>query len=258
MTKESKSKGSKKLRLDKILSHLGIATRSESKKWVKQGRVRVDGQTVKDSGLQVDPEISAIEVDGQAVRYREFVYLLLNKPQGVVSATEDRYDRTVVDLLEAEYLAFEPFPVGRLDKDTEGLLLLTNDGKLAHELLSPRKHVPKTYEAVVRGEVNAADDAAFRDGVTLDDGYETMPAELEIVRHYEREGEVHSDIRLTIMEGKFHQVKRMFEAVGKKVVFLKRISMGPLKLDPMLDPGQYRELSEDELQALRGESPSSV
>ncbi len=253
MTSESKSKGGKKLRLDKILSHLGIATRSESKKLAKQGRITVDGRPVKDSGLQVDPEASRIEVDGQPVHYREYVYLLLNKPQGVVSATEDRYDRTVVDLLEAEYLAFEPFPVGRLDKDTEGLLLLTNDGKLAHELLSPRKHVPKTYEAVVRGAVDAADDEAFKAGVTLDDGYRTMPAELEIVRRYELEGEDHSDIRLTIMEGKFHQVKRMFEAVGKKVIFLKRISMGPLRLDPALAPGEYRELSEEELKALRGE-----
>lgn len=253
MNEESKPKSGKKLRLDKILSHLGLATRSESKKLAKQGRITVDGQTVKDSGLQVDPELSAIEVDGEPVRYREFVYLLLNKPQGVVSATEDRYDRTVVDLLDAEYLAFEPFPVGRLDKDTEGLLLLTNDGKLAHELLSPRKHVPKTYEAVVLGAVNESDGQAFKAGVTLDDGYKTMPAELEIVRNYVLDHEDHSDIRLTIMEGKFHQVKRMFEAVGKKVVFLKRVTMGPLGLDPALAPGQYRELSEDELQALRGE-----
>ncbi|NGZ75691.1 pseudouridine synthase [Saccharibacillus alkalitolerans] len=250
----NEKKTGKKLRIDKILSHLGIATRSESKKLVKQGRVAVDGSPIKDSGLQVDPESALVEVDGQPVRYREFVYLLLNKPQGVVSATEDRYDRTVIDLLDAEYLAFEPFPVGRLDKDTEGLLLLTNDGKLAHELLSPRKHVSKTYEAVVFGAVDESDGSAFRAGVELDDGYRTMPAELEIVRRYEREGAAHSDIRLTIMEGKFHQVKRMFEAVGKKVVFLKRVSMGPLLLDPALSPGQYRELSEEELTALRDET----
>ncbi|OWR27226.1 16S rRNA pseudouridine(516) synthase [Saccharibacillus sp. O23] len=253
MNQEPKPKSGKKLRLDKILSHLGLATRSESKKLAKQGRIAVDGKTVKDSGLQVDPELSSIEVDGQPVRYREFVYLLLNKPQGVVSATEDRYDRTVVDLLDTEYLAFEPFPVGRLDKDTEGLLLLTNDGKLAHELLSPRKHVPKTYEAVVLGAVDESDGQAFAAGVTLDDGYKTMPAELEIVRNYVLDDESRSDIRLTIMEGKFHQVKRMFEAVGKKVIFLKRVTMGPLELDPALAPGQYRELSEDELRALRGE-----
>lgn len=253
MNNEPGKKSVKKLRIDKILSHLGIATRSESKKLAKQGRITLDGLTVKDSGLQIDPDLSVLEVDGQAVRYREFIYVLLNKPQDVVSATEDKYDRTVIDLLDAEYAAFEPFPVGRLDKDTEGLLLLTNDGQLAHELLSPRKHVPKTYEAVVLGAVDAADGAAFAAGVTLDDGYETMPAELEIVRRYELEGEEHADIRLTIMEGKFHQVKRMFEAVGKKVVFLKRISMGPLQLDPALAPGEYRELSDDELRSLRRE-----
>ncbi|GGN91246.1 pseudouridine synthase [Saccharibacillus kuerlensis] len=253
MTNESGKKIGKKLRLDKILSHLGLATRSESKKLVKQGRITVDGTIIKDSGLQVDPEVSAIELDGQPVRYREFVYLMLNKPQDVISATEDRHDRTVIDLLDAEYLAFEPFPVGRLDKDTEGLLLLTNDGKLAHELLSPRKHVPKTYEAIVFGAVDEADGAAFKAGVELDDGYKTMPAELEIIRRYEQDGAPHSDIRLTIMEGKFHQVKRMFEAVGKKVVFLKRVSMGPLPLDPELSPGEYRELDEEELRLLRGE-----
>ena len=251
MSNQSGSKSAKKLRVDKILSHLGIATRSESKKLVKQGRVIVDGNPIKDSGLQVNPETSTIEVDGQSVHYREFVYLLLNKPQGVVSATEDKWDRTVIDLLDAEYLAFEPFPVGRLDKDTEGLLLLTNDGQLTHELLSPRKHVPKTYEAKVLGAVNEKDGEALKAGVTLDDGYETMPAELEIVRHFEEEGEAHTDIRLTIMEGKFHQVKRMFEAVGKKVVFLKRISMGPLRLDPELSLGEYRELTSEELDALR-------
>ncbi|MDO3410885.1 pseudouridine synthase [Saccharibacillus sp. CPCC 101409] len=252
MTNE-RAAGGKKLRLDKILSHMGVATRSESKKMVKQGRIKVDGKPVKDSGLQVIPEAVTIEVDGAEVRYREFVYLLLNKPQDVVSATEDRRDRTVIDLLDAEYLAFEPFPVGRLDKDTEGLLLLTNDGKLAHELLSPRKHVPKTYEAVVSGAVDDSDAEAFKRGVELDDGYRTMPAKLEIVRRYDREGLPHSDIRLTITEGKFHQVKRMFEAVGKKVMFLKRISMGPLRLDPELDTGSFRELTEAELRSLRGE-----
>ncbi|WP_172194287.1 pseudouridine synthase [Saccharibacillus qingshengii] len=253
MNKETNKKSGKKLRVDKILSHLGLATRSESKKLAKQGRITVDGQPIKDTGLQVDPETAAIELDGQAVRYREFVYLLLNKPQDVVSATEDKWDRTVIDLLDPEYLAFELFPVGRLDKDTEGLLLLTNDGQLAHELLSPRKHVPKTYEAIVLGAVDEADADAFRAGVTLDDGYQTMPAELEIVRRYESEGADHAEIRLTIKEGKFHQVKRMFEAVGKQVVFLKRISMGTLVLDPQLELGEYRELSEEELASLRGE-----
>lgn len=242
----------RKQRVDKILAHMGYGTRSEIKRLVKQGAVQVGGKTVKDSGLQVDPELEAITVDGERVVFREFVYLMLNKPQGVISATEDSRDRTVVDLLADEYVHFEPFPVGRLDKDTEGLLLLTNDGKLAHNLLSPRKHVPKTYFAEVEGSVGAADAAAFEKGVELDDGYVTMPAKLVILKEGDpAEGRV-SKIELTITEGKFHQVKRMFQAVGKKVVYLKRIAMGPLLLDEHLSVGQYRELTEDELKQLKG------
>lgn len=237
-------------RVDKILSHMGYGSRSEIKRLVKQGAVAVGGKTIKDSGLQVDPELIAITVEGQKVEYREFVYLMLNKPQGVVSATEDMRDRTVIDLLSNEYSHFELFPVGRLDKDTEGLLLLTNDGKLAHNLLSPRKHVPKTYFAEVEGKVDAADAAAFERGVVLDDGYETMPAKLTILKEGDPAERRVSKIELTIMEGKFHQVKRMFQAVGKKVVFLKRITMGSLLLDEHLAPGQYRELTEDELEQL--------
>jgi 16S rRNA pseudouridine516 synthase len=162
----------------------------------------------------------------------------------------------VLDLLDAEYRVFEPFPVGRLDKDTEGLLLLTNDGKLAHELLSPRKHIPKTYEATVEGRVDEEDVRRFAAGVTLDDGYVTLPGELLIHSHEERgDGVTLSRISLTIHEGKFHQVKRMFEAVGKKVVYLKRISMGELRLDENLEIGTYRELTEQEL-ALIGRAGS--
>lgn len=241
-----------KLRLDKLLSHSGFGTRSEIKLLVKRGAVQVNERTVKDSGLQVQPEIDRIAVDGELVLYREFVYLMLNKPQGVISATEDVRDRTVLDLLDKEYAHFELFPVGRLDKDTEGLLLLTNDGKLAHNLLSPRKHVPKTYYAEVEGLVNDEDREAFRQGVELDDGYRTMPAQLRILETV-RQGDTlpMSRIELTIMEGKFHQVKRMFQAVGKRVVFLKRLSMGPLTLDDSLAPGSYRELSAEELQLLQ-------
>lgn len=244
----------KKQRVDKILAHMGYGTRSEIKRLVKQGAVEVGGKTVKDSGQQVDPDLETITVDGERVEFREFVYLMLNKPPGVVSATEDSRDRTVVDLLADEYIPFEPFPVGRLDKDTEGLLLLTNDGKLAHNLLSPRKHVPKTYFAEVEGKVDGTDAAAFEKGVELDDGYVTMPAKLVILKEGDpAEGRV-SKIELTIMEGKFHQVKRMFQSVGKKVVYLKRIAMGPLLLDEHLSTGQYRELTEDELELLRGHS----
>lgn len=244
----------KKLRLDKILAHMGYGSRSEIRRLVKQGIVEVGGKVVKDFGTQVDPENETITIEGERVEFREFIYLMLNKPQGVVSATEDTRDRTVLDVLEGEYVHFEPFPVGRLDKDTEGLLLLTNDGKLAHNLLSPRKHVPKTYFAEVEGAVGASDAAAFEKGVTLDDGYVTMPAKLVVLAEGDPSAGRVSKIELTIMEGKFHQVKRMFQAVGKKVVFLKRISMGPLLLDEHLSPGQFRELTEEELAQLKGDA----
>ncbi|OPH57213.1 16S rRNA pseudouridine(516) synthase [Paenibacillus ferrarius] len=238
-------------RLDKILAHVGIGTRSELKRLAKEGAIYVNGVKVKDSGMQVNPETDVIKVNGEAVLYREFVYLMMNKPQGVVSATEDNRDRTVVDLLDDVYAPFEVFPVGRLDKDTEGFLLLTNDGKLAHNLLSPRKHVPKTYFAKVEWEVTESDREAFSQGVTLDDGYETLPGILKILKSGNESNGEFSEIELTIMEGKFHQVKRMFQAVGKRVSYLKRISMGPLVLDPNLELGQARELTKEELLALQ-------
>ncbi|MCK9857168.1 MULTISPECIES: pseudouridine synthase [Paenibacillus] len=241
----------KKMRIDKLLSHTGYGTRSEIKKLVKQGKVTVAGKVVKDSGQLVDPELDEVAFDGERVMYREVIYLMMNKPPGVISATEDRRERTVIDLLEPEDQLMDPFPVGRLDKDTVGLLLLTNDGQLAHELLSPRKHVPKTYEAVVQGDVGEEDQTQFKAGVTLDDGYVTMPSDLKILKKDGGEGGVTSVISLTIMEGKFHQVKRMFEAVGKKVVYLKRVSMGPLELDADLEEGTYRELTDEEIALLR-------
>ncbi|MGM0524085.1 MAG: 16S rRNA pseudouridine(516) synthase, partial [Bacillota bacterium] len=176
----------------------------------------------------------------------EFVYFMLNKPPGVVSATEDMRDETVIDLLELADQVRSPFPVGRLDKDTEGLLLLTNDGKLAHQLLSPKKDVGKRYYATVSGNVTEADITTFKQGVILDDGYQTKPADLIIL-----ESDETSEIELVISEGKFHQVKRMFEAVGKQVVYLKRLKMGELELDPSLELGEYRELTEEELAYLR-------
>lgn len=246
------SGGKKTQRLDKILAHLGYGTRSELKKLIKQGRVTCEGKVVKDSGLQCDPHADVIELDGERIFYREFVYLMLHKPPGVISATEDARDRTVVDLLPVEFQVFSPFPVGRLDKDTEGLLLLTNDGQLAHDLLSPRKHVPKTYEAHVLGHVGDSEAMQFRQGVALDDGYMTLPAELEVLEHNtDGDGVRSSRILLTISEGKFHQVKRMFEAVGSQVTYLKRLSMGPLVLDESLPMGEFRELTAEELEALR-------
>ena len=218
------------------------------KKLIREGGVSVNGETIKDPKIHVDPEKDEVTVFGEQVEYKEFIYLMMNKPPGVISATEDLFDQTVVDLLTPEDAIYRPFPVGRLDKDTRGLLLLTNDGKLAHQLLSPKKEVPKTYYALVDGTVTAEDQKAFEHGVTLDDGYKTKPARLEILRS----GEIRSEIELTITEGKYHQVKRMFEAVGKKVVYLKRMKMGPLRLDDNLQAGEYRELLPEEVKMLIG------
>lgn len=251
MSKEMKqNKPVKKLRVDKVLSHMGYGTRSELKKAVKNGYVTVNGKEIKDSGMQVDPYQDVIEIDGETVKYREFIYLMMHKPPGVISATEDLREKTVIDLLDYEYALFGPFPVGRLDKDTEGLLLLTNDGQLSHNLLSPKKHVPKTYEAIVAGEMGAKEIAAFEQGVTLDDGYTTKPALLEITSVESGEEGITSHVLVTIHEGKFHQIKRMFEAVDSEVLYLKRISMGSLQLDPELPMGSYRELTEEELSLL--------
>ena len=234
------------MRLDKLLANMGYGSRKEVKALLKQKAVRVDDEIVKDSSLHVDPAKQNVTVFGDRVEYVEFIYLMMHKPQGVISATEDKYDRTVIDLLDPLDQHFEPFPVGRLDKDTEGLLLITNDGQLAHNLLSPKKHVPKWYYAKIDGNVTESDIETFKQGVTLDDGYHTKPGELKILASGEQ-----SEIELMIQEGKFHQVKRMFEAVGKKVTYLKRLSMGSLELDSELPIGEYRHLTEEELKALQ-------
>ncbi|WP_419749890.1 pseudouridine synthase [Terrisporobacter petrolearius] len=235
----------KKLRIDKILSNVGYGSRAEIKVYCKKGLVKVNDKVISNPGTQVDTDTDKIEFNNEVVKYREFVYIMMNKPDGYLSATFDKRDPIVLDLIESSYLAFEPFPVGRLDKDTEGLLVLTNDGKLAHRVLSPKKHVPKTYYAKIDGVVTEKDVKAFEEGVTLDDGYETMPSQLKILESGET-----SEIELTIHEGKFHQVKRMFESVGKKVVYLKRLSMGKLKLDQTLSLGEYRELTEEEVKLI--------
>lgn len=234
------------MRIDKMLANLGYGSRKEVKQLLKSGAVKVDDAVVKDAKQHVDTAKQTVTLNGEVVEYKEFIYLMMNKPQGVLSATEDNSCETVIDLLEMEDQVYEPFPVGRLDKDTEGLLLITNDGQLAHRLLSPKKHVPKTYFAVIDGEVDSNDVEAFAEGVTLDDGYETKPGELKILK-----SGIRSDIELTITEGKFHQVKRMFEAVGKKVVYLQRISMGSLPLDETLELGEYRELTDEEVELIR-------
>ena len=235
-------------RIDKILSNLGYGTRKDLKKIVKNGMVQVNGVTIKDSAMKVDPEKDKIVINGEEIFYREFIYLMMNKPAGVVSATFDNRDETVIDLLEVEHQVFEPFPVGRLDKDTVGLLLLTNDGELNHRLISPKWKVDKVYFAKIDKKVTEDDVEKFKKGITLGDGYTCKEAILEI-QSASDEG---SEIVLTIQEGKFHQVKRMFEAVGKKVTYLKRIEFGTLPLDDDLEEGEYRELTEEEVAILKG------
>ncbi|MDL4839399.1 pseudouridine synthase [Aquibacillus rhizosphaerae] len=229
------------MRIDKLLANMGYGSRKEVKILLKKGVVQKNNEVIKNSNLHVDPVKDEIKIFDEIVEYKENIYIMMNKPPGYVSATEDTRDSTVIELLDPEDIVFDPFPVGRLDKDTEGLLLITNDGKLAHQLLSPKKNVGKTYYAKIEGRVTSDDVIRFKQGVTLDDGYVTKPAELSVLTR----GEI-SEIEITITEGKFHQVKRMFEAVGKKVIYLKRLSMGTLVLDGDLQLGEYRELSDEE------------
>ena len=229
------------MRLDKYLAEMGSGTRKEIGKAVRAGRVTVNGQTVKNAAMQVTAE-DEVSMDGVSVEYEEYVYYMLNKPAGVISATEDARERTVLDLI-SERQRKGLFPVGRLDRDTEGLLLITNDGGLAHRLLSPRHHVDKVYYARLDGPVGEAEKALFAQGLIVDETLTALPAELEIL-------EPATEVRVTIREGKFHQVKRMFEAVGREVLYLKRLSMGPLALDESLPKGDYRRLTAEEESAI--------
>ncbi|MFC3040164.1 pseudouridine synthase [Virgibacillus xinjiangensis] len=230
------------MRMDKLLASKGFGSRKEVKTLLKKKRVSVNGHTVKNSSFHVDPIEDTVMVDGEEISYREFIYVMLHKPSGCISATEDDYHKTVIDLLDDDYRLFSPFPVGRLDKDTEGLLLITNDGELAHQLTSPKKEIEKVYYARIDGIVTHDDVESFQSGVTLEDGYQAKPAELKILR----KGDI-SEIEVAVTEGKFHQVKRMFESVGKTVMYLKRERMGELVLDQQLTPGSYRELTNEEL-----------
>lgn len=233
-----------KLRLDKYLADMGCGTRSQVKKAISSRAVQVNGETVKSADLKIDTERDEVLFHGVPVRYTDYEYYMLHKPAGVVSATEDSRETTVIDLIIKKQRK-DLFPVGRLDKDTEGLLLITNDGDLAHRLLSPKKHVDKTYYARVQGKVTTDDITAFKAGVDIGEEKLTLPAELKIIKSDEE-----SEIELTICEGKFHQVKRMFQAVGKEVVYLKRLRMGTLVLDETLKIGEYRKLTEKELKDL--------
>ena len=234
------------MRLDKCLADCGLGTRSEVKSLLKAKRITVNGKVVTNGKVQVNPETDVILFDGEKIQYEEFVYIMMNKPKGVVSATEDNLHKTVLDLIDPLYFKKGAFPVGRLDIDTHGLLLLTNDGELAHRLLSPKKHVTKIYQARVEGVMTPEDAAAFERGIVLSDGTECMPARLDILRATQDE----SVVQIHLKEGKFHQVKRMVKACRKTVVDLEQLTMGPLKLDERLALGESRPLTEEELQLL--------
>ena len=238
------------MRLDRMLSEMNSGSRSEIRAMVKAGRIRVNGLPVKDAGKELTGE-EEVTADGRPVRFRAFEYYMLNKPAGVITATEDARQKTVLDLLTCPHRK-DVAPVGRLDKDTTGLLLLTNDGALAHRLLAPGKHVDKTYAVTVSGRLTEDDVRAFAEGLRVDETLTALPAALRIVSAPPEDmPDGASEAQVTLHEGKFHQVKRMFAAVGKPVLALKRLSMGALSLDPALAPGAFRELTEEELAALR-------
>ena len=233
------------MRLDKYLCETGFGTRSQVKDLLKKGQVMVNGEVVKKPELKINETTDQILCQGKKASYQKNIYLILHKPAGVVSATEDNREKTVLDLVRPEDRKNGLFPVGRLDKDTEGLLLLTDDGELAHRLLSPKKHVDKTYYAKIDGQVTEEHVKQFREGLNIGDEKKTLPAVLTILLS----GPV-SEIEVTIHEGRFHQIKRMFEAVGCKVTYLKRLSMGSLVLDETLPPEEYRPVTEAELEGL--------
>ena len=235
------------MRLDKFLVACAVGSRTEVKNFLKAGRVMVNGKKEKSAKLQINEETDEICFDGQKLEYEEFVYYMMNKPQGVISATEDSKHKTVLDLLDDLARSKEVFPVGRLDIDTHGLLLLTNDGKLAHALLSPKRHVDKTYLAQINGVMTDADVETFAQGIPLKD-FTCQPAKLELVS-IDREKD-QSLVRVTIAEGKFHQVKRMVAYCGKEVVDLQRLTMGTLTLDEDLKRGEWRRLTKEELEGL--------
>lgn len=233
-----------KIRLDKFLADMGLGTRSEVKKEIHKGQVRVNGIPERSPEYKLDIQKDLVEVNGRQISYAQQEYYMLNKPAGVVSATEDKKDMTVLDLIQ-EKQRKDLFPVGRLDKDTEGLLLITNDGLLTHQLLSPKKHVKKTYFVRVENPVSPEDIKILEEGVDIGEEKRTLPAEISCLSPEK------NSLCLTIKEGKFHQIKRMFQAVDNKVLYLKRLSMGSLTLDETLAPGEYRPLTKEEIERLK-------
>ncbi|WP_343209023.1 pseudouridine synthase [Anaerolentibacter hominis] len=240
------------MRLDKFLAESGMGSRSQVKKILKQGLVTVNEETITGAERKIDVETDCVRYNGRKIVYEKYVYYMLNKPAGVVSATRDNNEKTVLDCLK-QGLGAAPgqdlFPAGRLDKDTEGLMLITNDGGLAHSLLSPRKHVDKCYYARVDGRIGEEECRLFENGIVLKDGTKCLPAHLTVL-----ESGCESDVQVIIQEGKFHQVKRMFLAVGREVLYLKRLRIGSLKLDETLDAGEFRLLTPEEIAALKQEN----
>ena len=229
------------MRLDKFLANSGIGSRKEVKELIKQGLVFVNDERIKNSDKNIDEIKDVIKIRDKCIEYRKYVYIMLNKPQNVISATEDNKHKTVIDLIKG-YDTYNIFPVGRLDIDTEGLLLLTNDGKLSHNLLSPKKHVEKEYFVKLKENINDIDINKVENNIELEDGYICKKAKIKRLSK--------NELNISITEGKFHQVKRMFKAVGNEVIFLKRVRIANILLDKNLKSGEYRELTEDELKAL--------
>lgn len=229
------------IRIDRLLSDMGLGSRSQAREWIKKGQVQVDGWVCRKTEQKVDAGIQEIKLNGRIVCYEEYVYYILHKPAGCVTALKDKKNKTVMDYMPKECRK-DLTPVGRLDKDTEGLLLFTNDGKLAHQLLSPKSHVDKTYFARVKGKVTSEDVEAFMEGLDIGDDKRTLPARLTV----RKSGQV-SEVEVIVCEGRFHQIKRMFQAVGKEVIYLKRISFGKLVLDNTLKVGQYRKVKKEDI-----------
>ncbi len=251
------------MRLDKFLANSGIGTRKEVKEILKNKKVSVNDVFVKDGKIQINEEKDIVKCENKIINYKPFVYIMMNKPAGVISATEDNYHKTVIDLLKNECSTYNIFPVGRLDIDTEGLLLLTNDGILLHNLLSPKKHVDKKYYVKIAKSLSENDIKTLENGIKLEENFVTKKAKVEIVcndsekesedfNFFENKNNKNENlVYITISEGKFHQVKRMFKAVNNEVLYLKRVKMGSLLLDEKLELGEYRELTEEELNNLK-------
>ena len=231
------------MRIDKFLGLTGCASRAEAKKLIRSGAVTVNGVAVRSADTKLDPEKDRVLFCGKEVVYRKYTYIMMNKPQGVVSATEDGREKTVIDLLPGDMRKTDLFPCGRLDKNTLGLMLITDNGDLAHRLLAPKSHVEKKYYFRSRFPVTEEEAGRFENGLTLEDGYETKPARIEL------RGDGDEGI-ITLVEGKYHQIKRMLEALNNKITYLERISFGPLVLDEALDRGEWRYLTEEEIAAL--------